>query len=55
VYDYALKSLTTDGGVAKASLDNELKLLKERLKLKDDIAIDKVADWRFVKELQPSR
>lgn len=55
VYDYALKSLTVDGGVAKASLDTELKLLKERLKLKEDIPIDKVADWRFLKELQPSR
>lgn len=55
VYQYALKSLTVDGGVAKASLENELKLLKERLKLKDDIPIDKVADWRFVKELSSLR
>jgi hypothetical protein len=55
VYQYALKSLTTDGAVAKASLENELKLLKERLKLKDDISIDKVADWRFVRELSSAR
>ena len=55
VYQYALKSLTGDGGVAKASLENELKLLKERLKLKEDIPIEKVADWRFVKELSSLR
>jgi NitT/TauT family transport system substrate-binding protein len=55
VYQYALKSLSPDGAVAKASLDNELKLLKERLKLKDDIPVDKVADWRFVKELSGLR
>ena len=51
VYQYALQSLTTDGAVAKASLENELKLVKERLKLKEDIPVEKVADWRFVKEL----
>jgi NitT/TauT family transport system substrate-binding protein len=55
VYQYALKSLTLDGGVAKASLENELRLVKERLKLKDDIPVDKVADWRFVKELSSVR
>jgi ABC-type nitrate/sulfonate/bicarbonate transport system substrate-binding protein len=55
VYQYAVKSLTVDGGVAKASLENELKLLKERLKLKEDIPMDKVADWRFVKELSSLR
>jgi NitT/TauT family transport system substrate-binding protein len=55
VYQYALKSLTIDGGVAKASLENELRLLKDRLKLKDDIPMDKVADWRFVRELPSSR
>ena len=51
VYQYALQSLTADGAVAKASLENELRLVKERLKLKEDIAVEKVADWRFVKEL----
>jgi hypothetical protein len=51
VYQYALQSLTPDGAVAKASLENELKLVKERLKLKEDIPVEKVADWRFVKEL----
>jgi hypothetical protein len=55
VYQYALQSLTTDGGVAKASLENELRLVKERLKLKEDIAVEKVADWRFVKELASAR
>jgi len=55
VYQYALRSLTVDGGVAKASLENELRIVKERLKLKDDIAVDKVADWRFVKELSSVR
>ena len=55
VYQYALKSLTIDGGVAKASLENELRLLKDRLKLKDDIPMDKVAEWRFVRELPSLR
>ena len=55
VYQYALQSLTPDGAVAKASLENELKLVKERLKLKEDIPVEKVADWRFVKELASVR
>jgi hypothetical protein len=55
VYKYALQSLPNDGAVAKASLENELRLVKERLKLKEDIAVEKVADWRFVKELASLR
>jgi NitT/TauT family transport system substrate-binding protein len=55
VYQYAVKSLTDDGAVAKVSLDNELRLVKERLRLKEDIPVDKVADWRFTKELSTIR
>ena len=55
VYQYAVKSLTADGAVAKASLENELRIVKERLKLKDDIPVEKVADWRFVKDLSSMR
>jgi NitT/TauT family transport system substrate-binding protein len=51
VYQYAVRSLNENGTVAKASLDNELRLVKERLKIKDDIPENKIADWRFVKEL----
>lgn len=36
---------------AKASFENELRLVKERLKLKEEIALERVADWRFVREL----
>jgi NitT/TauT family transport system substrate-binding protein len=55
VYQYAVKSLTADGAVAKASLENELRIVKERLKLKEDIPVEKVADWRFVKDLSSMR
>lgn len=51
VYQYALRSLNEDGGVAKASLDNEIRLAKEKFKIKEEIPESKVADWRFIKEI----
>jgi len=50
VYDFSLRSLNYDGGVAKATLDTEIRLAKEQLKISDDIPEDKLMDWRFLKE-----
>ncbi len=55
VYRYALRSLNENGGVAKTSLDNEIRLAKERLKTKEEIPEIKVADWRFIKEVLSRR
>ncbi len=51
IYQFALKSLNEEGVVAKASLDNEIRLAKEQLKIKEEIPESKVADWRFIKEI----
>lgn len=51
IYQFALRSLNENGTVAKSSLDNEIRLAKEYLKLKEDIPEEKVADWRFIKEV----
>ncbi len=51
IYQFALKSLNTDGAVAKKSMENEIRLAKELLKIKEDIPEAKVTDWRFIKEL----
>jgi len=37
--------------LAKSSLENEIRLARENLKIKDNVAEEKVADWRFVKEV----
>jgi len=50
VYEFALRSLNADGTVAKSSMDNEIRLAKENLKIKEDVPESKVADWRFIKE-----
>ncbi|MBI2209974.1 MAG: ABC transporter substrate-binding protein [Deltaproteobacteria bacterium] len=55
VYQYALLSLNEEGTVAKASLDNEIRLAREKFKIKEEIAEAKVADWRFVKEIASRR
>lgn len=51
VYQLALRSLNTDGTVAKNSMDNEIRLAKEFLKTKEDVPDAKIADWRFIKEV----
>ena len=52
IYQFALKSLNENGLVAKSSLDNELRLTRENLKLKANPGDeDRVADWRFIKQV----
>ena len=51
IYQFALKSLNENGTVDKSSLDTDIRLAKEYLKIKEDIPQDKVADWRFIKEI----
>jgi hypothetical protein len=48
--DLSLRSLNINGLVAKSSLDAEIRLPKEQLKISDDITEDKFMDWRFLKE-----
>jgi NitT/TauT family transport system substrate-binding protein len=55
IYLFALKSLNDDGLVAKNSLDNEIRLAREQLKVKDDVPESKVADWTFIKEILAKR
>jgi NitT/TauT family transport system substrate-binding protein len=50
IYDFALKSLNVDGLVAKRTMDSEIRLAREQLKISDDISEDKLMDWRFLKE-----
>ena len=51
IYQFALRSLNENGLLAKASLDNEIRLAREQLKIKDAVTEDKVADWRFINEV----
>jgi NitT/TauT family transport system substrate-binding protein len=51
VHDYAMRSLNTDGMVAKDTMDTEIRLAKEQLKLTEEISEDKIMDWRFLKEV----
>jgi NitT/TauT family transport system substrate-binding protein len=55
IYLFALKSLNEDGLVAKNSLDNEIRLAREQLKVKEEVAESKVADWKFIKEVLAKR
>jgi len=50
IHDYSLRSLNVDGLVAKSTLDTEIRLAKEQLKITEDIPEDKLMDWRFLKE-----
>ena len=47
VHDFAMRSLNPDGLVAKATLDTEIRLAREQLKLTEEITEDKIMDWRF--------
>jgi NitT/TauT family transport system substrate-binding protein len=51
VHDYAMRSLNADGLVAKDTMDTEIRLSREQLKLTEDISEDKIMDWRFLKEV----
>ncbi len=50
IYEFSLRSLNVDGLVAKSTLDAEIRLAKEQLKISDEIPEDKLMDWRFLKE-----
>ncbi|MBM2806081.1 MAG: transporter substrate-binding protein [Deltaproteobacteria bacterium] len=51
VYDFSMRSLNVDGGVAKTTMDSEIRLAKEQLKLSEEIPEEKIMDWRFLKEV----
>jgi NitT/TauT family transport system substrate-binding protein len=50
IHGFSLRSLNPDGLVAKSTLDAEIRLAKEQLKIADDITEEKLMDWRFLKE-----
>lgn len=51
IHQFAVRSLNEDGLVAKNSLELELRLMKEQLRIKEDVPEEKIADWRFIKEI----
>ena len=51
IHQFAVKSLNEDGLVAKSSFDTEMRLMKEQLRIKEDVPEEKIADWRFIKEI----
>ena len=55
IYLFALKSLNEDGLVAKSSLDNEIRLAREQLKVKEEVPESKVAEWKFIKDVLAKR
>ena len=55
VHDFAMRSLNVDGSVAKATLDSEIRLAREQLKINDEITEDRLMDWRFLKEAQAAK
>ena len=55
IYQFAMRSLNEDGLVAKNSLDNEIRLAREQLKIKEEVPESKVADWKFIKEILAKR
>jgi NitT/TauT family transport system substrate-binding protein len=55
IYQFAMRSLNEDGLVAKNSLDNEIRLAREQLKIKEEVPESKVAEWRFIKEILAKR
>jgi hypothetical protein len=50
-----MRSLNVDGSVAKATLDSEIRLAREQLKINDEITEDRLMDWRFLKEAQAAK
>jgi hypothetical protein len=50
IYDFSMRSLNVDGGVAKNTMDTEIRLAREQLKITEDVSEEKIMDWRFLKE-----
>jgi NitT/TauT family transport system substrate-binding protein len=55
IYQFAMRSLNEDGLVAKSSLDTEIRLTREQLKIKEEIPESKVVEWKFIKEILAKR
>jgi NitT/TauT family transport system substrate-binding protein len=55
IYQFAMRSLNEDGLVAKSSLDTEIRLAREQLKVKEEVPESKVAEWKFIKEILAKR
>jgi ABC-type nitrate/sulfonate/bicarbonate transport system substrate-binding protein len=51
IHDFSMRSLNVDGLVAKATMDSEIRLAREQLKITEEISEDKIMDWRFLKEV----
>lgn len=51
IHDFSMRSLNADGGVAKNTMDTEIRLAREQLKITEEISEDKIMDWRFLKEV----
>ncbi len=51
IHDFSMRSLNLDGLVARNTMDSEIRLAREQLKLKEEITEDKIMDWRFLKEV----
>ncbi|HEY2990549.1 MAG TPA: ABC transporter substrate-binding protein, partial [Candidatus Binatia bacterium] len=55
IYQFAMRSLNEDGLVAKSSMDTEIRLARETLKIKDEVPEAKIAEWKFIKEILSKR
>ena len=55
IHEFSLRSLNADGGVAKSTMDAEIRLAREQLKLTEEITEEKIMDWRFLKEALAQR
>ena len=53
VYQFALRSLNEDGGIISTSLNNDIRLAKEFLKVKEEIPHTQLIELKFVKEVLP--
>jgi len=51
IHQFSLRSLNADGLVAPSTLEAEIRLAKEQMKISDEITADKLMDWRFIKEV----
>ena len=51
IHDFSMRSLNADGGVAKNTMDTEIRLAREQLKITEEITEDKIMDWRFLREV----
>jgi NitT/TauT family transport system substrate-binding protein len=55
IYQFAMRSLNEDGLISKSSLDTEIRLTREQLKIKDEVPESKVVEWKFIKEILAKR